>query len=87
MSGNIKQIDFNTFMSVCRYRGIGTDYHGSSEFYLTCRKPDCIPRGSSWGICDIRHCPFYGCDGKDARIYIGDQLVATAESVNFHLVG
>ena len=56
MSESIKQIDFNTFSSVCRYR---------SEY----------------------HCPFYGCRGEDVRIYVGDRLVATAENVNFHLVG
>ena len=87
MSESIKQIDFNTFSSVCRYRSIGADYHGSSEFYLTCHKPDCVPRGSSWGICDEHHCPFYGCCGKDAKIYVGDRLVATVKNVNFHLVG
>lgn len=87
MSKNIKQISFGTFRSVCRYASIGTDYHGSSEFYLTCKRPDCIPRGHSWGICDSSHCPFYGCVGTDARIYVGDQLVATAENINFHLVG
>lgn len=49
---------FEEFQKTCKYMQYGCDQMGSHEFYETCRKPDMIPQGHSWGICDKNHCPF-----------------------------
>ena len=42
--------------SNCGYCKLGRSQDG---FIETCRHPNNIPRGHSWGECDIEHCPMY----------------------------
>lgn len=53
-------MDFNTFQSNCKYAAYGIKDGYSSVFELTCRRPDRIPQGHSWGVCDEMHCPHFG---------------------------
>ena len=51
---------FKTFQGNCKYAQHGLKDGYASEFELTCRKPECIPSGGSWGTCDEAHCPYFG---------------------------
>jgi hypothetical protein len=53
-------MDFKTFQSSCKYAHYGLKQGTIRDFELTCRKPECIPQGHSWGICDEIHCPHFG---------------------------
>lgn len=53
-------MNFKTFQSNCKYAQYGLKDGYVSEFELTCRKPECIPCGCSWGMCDEAHCPYFG---------------------------
>lgn len=55
---------FETFQTNCKYAKFGLKEDTVREFELTCRKPERIPKGHSWGICDEQHCPYFGmkCD-------------------------
>lgn len=53
-------MDFKTFQSSCRYAQYGLKDNTIRDFELTCRKPECVPQGHSWGICDEAHCPHFG---------------------------
>ena len=51
---------FKTFQLNCRYARYGLKQDTVRNFELTCRKPECVPVGYSWGICDEAHCPYFG---------------------------
>ena len=51
---------FDVFQSQCKYAHWGIKEGYNSTFELTCRRPDCIPKGNSWGKCDVIHCPHFG---------------------------
>lgn len=53
-------MNFKTFQSNCKYAQYGLKQDTVREFELTCRKPECVPQGYSWGVCDERHCPHFG---------------------------
>lgn len=53
-------MNFKTFQSNCKYAKYGLKEGTIRVFELTCRKPECIPEGCSWGICDEAHCPYFG---------------------------
>ena len=53
-------MNFKTFQSNCKYAEYGLKQNTVRDFELTCRKPDRIPQGCSWGICDEMHCPHFG---------------------------
>lgn len=55
-------MNFTTFQSHCKYAQYGLREGYSSEFELTCRRPDRIPEGCSWGACDKLHCPHFGSE-------------------------
>lgn len=69
-------MDFLTFQSNCRSCKFGLKDGYLSEFELTCRRPDNIPRGHSWGICDEEHCPEFGVviNMKNITVYDADSL-------------
>ena len=51
---------FGLFQKFCKYNLPGAVEGVDSMFEPTCRKPDRIPEGDSWGKCDEEHCPLYG---------------------------
>ena len=53
-------MNFKTFQSNCKYAKCGIKDGYSSVFELTCRRPDRIPQGHSWRVCDEAHCPHFG---------------------------
>ena len=53
-------MDFKTFQSNCKYAQYGLKDNSVREFELTCRKPECIPNGQSWGKCSVFCCPYFG---------------------------
>lgn len=53
-------MNFKTFQSNCKYAQYGLKQDTVRDFELTCRKPECVPQGHSWGICDEGHCPHFG---------------------------
>ena len=81
----IIMIDFKTFRSVCKYMQYGSDYHGSSDFYPTCRKKEMIPDGESWGICDENCCPYFDKKYNKVRVYIGDKFVGEMDGTRFFM--
>jgi hypothetical protein len=56
---------FKTFQSNCKYAQYGLKENTIRDFELTCRKPECIPKGHSWGVCDEMHCPHFGIKCKN----------------------
>lgn len=78
-------MDFNKFQSVCKYLHLGCDTCCGSDFYPTCRRPDRIPRGSSWGICEKKYCPYYGEKFNEAVLYIEEVPVVTLKSGTYFL--
>lgn len=48
---------FEDFVDICKYYHVGFDIDRNP--CDTCRKPDNIPQGSSWGECDEEHCPLW----------------------------
>jgi len=66
-------MNFKTFQSNCKYAKYGIKDGYSSDFELTCRRPDRIPQGHSWGVCDEMHCPHFG-------IKIDDGVMIDAET-------
>lgn len=69
-------MNFQTFQSYCKYAQYGLKQDTVREFELTCRKPDRIPAGRSWGICDEAHCPNFGvkCSGSAMDPETGEVL-------------
>ena len=57
-------MNFETFQSMCKYAAYGLKEGYASTFELTCRNPECVPQGCSWGICDEEHCPHFGIKCK-----------------------
>lgn len=53
-------MDFKTFQSNCKYAQYGLKNNSVREFELTCRKPECVPTGQSWGKCSVFCCPYFG---------------------------
>lgn len=53
-------MDFSIFQNNCKYAKYGLRKDTVREFELTCRNPECIPEGCSWGVCDEKHCPHFG---------------------------
>ena len=53
-------MEFKTFQSNCKYAQYGLKDDSASEFELTCRKPECVPSGQSWGKCSEFCCPCFG---------------------------
>lgn len=53
-------INFQTFQHDCKHAQYGLKEGTVREFVMTCRRPDCIPKGHSWGVCDEAHCPHFG---------------------------
>ena len=53
-------MNFKTFQSNCKYAQYGLKQDTVRDFELTCRKPECVPTGHSWGVCDETHCPHFG---------------------------
>ena len=51
-------MDFETFQSACKWSSYGFDEE-VGLFELTCRKPECIPKGDSWGKCHECCCPYF----------------------------
>jgi len=58
-------MDFKTFQSNCRYAQYGLKQNTVRDFELTCRKPERVPKGCSWGACDEVHCPYFGMEVSD----------------------
>ena len=52
-------MEFKTFQSNCKYAQYGLKDNSVREFELTCRKPECIPSGQSWGRCSEFYCPYF----------------------------
>lgn len=73
LGNKVIDMDFETFQLNCKYAKHGIKDGYSSVFELTCRRPDCIPKGHSWGICDRMHCPYFG-------IKIDDGVMIDAET-------
>jgi hypothetical protein len=57
-------MNFKTFQSNCKYAQYGLKQDTVRDFELTCRKPGCVPKGCSWGVCDEAHCPYFGIKCK-----------------------
>lgn len=57
-------MDFETFQSACKWASYGFEEE-TGLFELTCRKPECIPKGESWGKCGESYCPFFGFKVQD----------------------
>ena len=58
-------MNFKTFQSNCKYAQYGLKQNTARDFELTCRKPERVPKGCSWGVCDEAHCPYFGINGKN----------------------
>lgn len=58
-------MNFKTFQLNCKYAKYGIKQDTVRDFELTCRKPECIPKGESWGVCDEAHCPYFGVKCMD----------------------
>ena len=58
-------MNFKTFQSNCKYARYGLKQDTVRDFELTCRKPECVPQGHSWGVCDESHCPYFGIRCKN----------------------
>lgn len=53
--------NFTTFQSQCKNRGDAFVYRDDhTRMKSVCYRRDRIPEGHSWGICDEKHCPFFG---------------------------
>ena len=52
-------MNFQKFQGACKYAQWGIK-DNANEFELTCRNPKNIPQGSSWGVCNVKCCPYYG---------------------------
>lgn len=77
-------IDFKTVAFLCKFRR--KDMIGENVI-RKCMKPDRIPSGESWGVCDQEHCPYYGIEGSHVKVYdiaTGNE-VAQLENVRFVL--
>lgn len=61
-------MSFYDFQSNCRHAKYGKVEDDNTILELTCRKPECIPKGHSWGVCDENHCPFFGMKIENGRI-------------------
>lgn len=79
-------MNFKTFQSNCKYAQYGLKYGYVREFELTCRRPDRIPKGCSWGVCDEANCPHFGTEfvtgemidektGKTLLMFTGGRIV------------
>lgn len=53
-------MNFKTFQSNCKHAKYGLKLGTVIDFELTCRNPECVPKGHSWGVCDEAHCPHFG---------------------------
>lgn len=62
-------VSFDKFQSKCKYMKYGADFCCSTNYYETCRHPDKIPQGHSWGVCDEFHCPYYPKRVKNLVVY------------------
>lgn len=66
---------FEKFQAVCRFMQFGVINDSTTEFEPTCRRADRIPEGSSWGVCNEQHCPYFGIVVKTGALYINQKLV------------
>lgn len=81
-------MDFQTFQPHCRYSGFAFAYRDDhTRMEPVCHKEDRIPPGSSWGICDEQHCPYFGFQiaGTDVRMYDSQgKLLGSADSITIN---
>lgn len=52
-------MNFQKFQGACKYAQWGAK-DDVIDFELTCRNPKNVPQGSSWGVCNVKCCPYYG---------------------------
>lgn len=77
-------MDFTTFRTACKWADMAftiPDDHTKMGF--VCRKKR--PIGESWSKCGKEHCPYYGCAGREVKVYAGDKTIGTAERIRFVL--
>ena len=48
--------DYENWIKIYQYCKIGSK---DGRFINTCRKPDMIPKGCSWGECNEKVCPYF----------------------------
>ena len=73
---------FESFQNLCKWMRMACDRE-RNEVYPTCRRPDRIPAGYSWGTCDKEHCPYYGVKitmGKGMLMDSSGKVLAEIES-------
>ena len=72
-------MEFSTFRTACKYAFYAyDDEYDHTKMSLVCKR--IIPRGESWGKCDEAHCPYYGVEIRDGKVYQDGKVVATVES-------
>ena len=78
-------MDFLMFQPHCRYSGLAYAYRDDhTRMESVCYREDRIPTGSSWGICDEKHCPYFGFQitGTDVAMYNGQgKQMGRADSI------
>ena len=72
-------MDFRTFQANCKHVQYGLKQDTVNYFELTCRNPECVREGHSWGKCDETHCPYF-LGTKDSGIKVASGVVRDAKT-------
>lgn len=71
-------MEFKIFREACKFTRFAYDTDDHTRLNIVCQRK--IPAGESWGKCDESHCPYYGIQIRNIKVFQNEKLIGTAEN-------